>query len=196
MIRTLFTLIIAAGILNIGFAQATYEITSSKLTIAGTSNLHDWESSATQVNASGDLILEGSTLKSIKALTVDIPVKGIKSEKGSIMDKKTWSALKSDSYSKITYKLTKATVSSNGEIKATGSLTIAGKTNTIDMDVKGKVLSDGSLQFEGSKKLSMTDYGIDPPTALMGTMKTGNDVTISFTVKMAPANGNGKTTGK
>jgi hypothetical protein len=31
----------------------------------------------------------------------------------------------------------------------------------------------------------MTDFKIDPPTALMGTMKTGDEITISFNVKLA-----------
>ena len=26
----------------------------------------------------------------------------------------------------------------------------------------------------------MTDFGIDPPTAMMGAMKVGNDITIKF----------------
>lgn len=52
------------------------------------------------------------------------------------------------------------------------------------MNVKGKRLNDDSWQFEGTQKLLMTDYGIDPPTALMGTMRTGNEITVAFTVKM------------
>ncbi len=193
MKRALFILIMAFGVWSFAFAQANYSITSSKMTIAGTSNVHSWESSVTQVNATGEIALEGGALKSIKALTVEIPVKGIKSSKGSVMDRRTWSALKSDEAPTITYKLSRVTaIEKSGDsytLKAAGSLTIAGKTRNIDLEVKGKVLSDGSLQFEGARKLLMTDFGIDPPTALMGTMRTGDEVTISFSVKMAPSAG-------
>ncbi|HMO38189.1 MAG TPA: YceI family protein [Saprospiraceae bacterium] len=193
MVRALCILIItlvAAQITTI--AQTIYEVTSSKMTIAGTSNLHDWESNVTKVQASGDVTVEGNTLKSINNLTVTIPVSGIKSSKGSVMDRRTYSALKSDQHTNITYKLSKVTaIEKSGAdytLKTSGSLTVAGVAKTISMDVKGKVLSDGSLQFEGARKIKMTDHGIDPPTALMGTMKTGDEVTISFSVKMSRSN--------
>jgi hypothetical protein len=30
----------------------------------------------------------------------------------------------------------------------------------------------------------MTDYGVSPPTAMLGTIKTGNDITVSFSSKI------------
>jgi hypothetical protein len=30
----------------------------------------------------------------------------------------------------------------------------------------------------------MTDYKMDPPTALMGTVKTGNEVVIHYAIKL------------
>jgi polyisoprenoid-binding protein YceI len=185
---TTITLLLVLGTV-FTFAQSSYEITSSQMAIAGTSNLHDWETNVTKVEATGDITLDGTTLKSIKSLTVEIPVGGLKSAKGSMMDKKTWSALKKDSYPNITYTLTKVnSLTKSGDsydIKTTGNLSLAGETRPIEMTVKGKVLANGNLQFEGSKKLKMTDFKIDPPTALMGTMKTGDEITISFNVKLA-----------
>lgn len=188
--RRLFTVVLVTVLfLSYTSAQNNFEITSSQMTVAGTSNVHEWESNVTKVNAKGDIVLEASTLKTIKNLTVEIPVGAIKSSKGSMMDKKTWSALQKDAHPTITYTLTKVnSLIKNGDsydIKTTGNLTMAGETRAIEMTVKGKVLSDGSLQFEGSKKLKMTDFKIDPPTALMGAMKTGDEVTISFNVKLA-----------
>jgi polyisoprenoid-binding protein YceI len=200
MARSIFFLIVAFGMLQWVSAQTAYEITSSKMTIAGTSNLHDWESNVSKVQATADLTLDGNLLKAINSLSVTIPVNGIKSSKGSAMDKRTYSALKSDQHANITYKLGSVSAleksGNDYKIKTSGSLTVAGVTRTISMDVKGKVLQDGSLQFEGSRSILMTEYGIDPPTALMGTMKTGNEVTISFSVKMTPAVSNNRTTGK
>ena len=188
--RRLFT-VVSVAFLFLGYlsAQDSYEIITSHLSIAGTSNVHDWKSDATKVEAKGDIQLEATTLKSIKNLKVEVAVGGIKSTKGSMMDKKTWTALKKDEYPTITYVLTKVnSLIKSGDsydIKTTGNLTIAGETRSIELTVKGKVASDGSLVFEGSKKLKMTDFKIDPPTALMGTMKTGDEITISFNVKLA-----------
>jgi polyisoprenoid-binding protein YceI len=63
-------------------------------------------------------------------------------------------------------------------------LTIAGTAKKTDLYVQGKVGGDGSLTFNGSKKLKMTDFGIKPPTALMGTMTVGDEVEIVFSVTL------------
>ena len=156
------------------------------MTIKGSSNLHDWESSAKEVRARGSIILEANTLKSIPSFSVEVPVKSIKSAKGSIMDGKTYDALKADQYPNITYTLEKVTglnkKGENYDLYASGSLSMAGASNKIDLYVKVKVNADGSLTFSGSKKLKMTDYKIDPPKALFGTLTTGNDVEIVFQV--------------
>ncbi len=189
-----FTLIFTAFmcVVHLTIAQTSYKITASTFTIAGTSSLHDWESNATEVNATGQMQMENATLKAIDNLTVTIPVERIKSTKGSIMDNKTHKALESKSHPNITFKLTKInTLEKNGNaytIKATGNLTIAGKAKAISLNVKGKMTGSDELQFDGSKALKMSDFGIDPPTALMGTLKTGDDITVRFSVKMAKSN--------
>ena len=40
--------------------------------------------------------------------------------------------------------------------------------------------ANGEIYFQGSKSIDMTQFGITPPTALMGTLTTGKDVTITF----------------
>ena len=141
------------------FGQTNYQIANFSLVIKGTSNLHDWESTAKEVRARGAMTSVAGVLKSIESLTVEIPVKTIKSPKGSIMDNKTYDALKAGSSPNITYKLGKVTgLSKKGDgydINTVGYLTIAGVTNTIDMYVRGKAGSDGSLSFSGSKKLKI-----------------------------------------
>jgi len=36
------------------------------------------------------------------------------------------------------------------------------------------------------KKIKMSDYGIDPPSFMFGTVKTGDEMTVSFNVNLAP----------
>ena len=50
--------------------------------------------------------------------------------------------------------------------------------------VKGSVGGDGSITFSGSKKIKMTDYKLKPPTALLGTLTTGDEVDIHFQVTL------------
>ncbi|MFN0215465.1 MAG: YceI family protein [Saprospiraceae bacterium] len=174
--------------LSFAFGQGNYRASSFSLAIKGTSNLHDWQSTANEVRASGSLTADAGGLKSIGSLYVEIPAKSIKSTKGSIMDNKTYDALKANSNPNITYKLDRVASMNNRsgtyDINTKGDLTIAGVTNKIDMYVQGKMGGDGSITFNGSKKLKMTDYKIKPPTALMGTMTTGDEVEIVFQVTL------------
>jgi polyisoprenoid-binding protein YceI len=158
------------------------------LVIKGTSNLHDWEETGKEVRGNGTFTTEAGELKAINSLWVEVPVKSIKSTKGSVMDNKTYDALKADKHPNITYKLDKVSgltkKGSSYDINASGTLTIAGTAKKTDLYVQGKVGGDGSLTFNGSKKLKMTDFGIKPPTALMGTMTVGDEVEIVFSVTL------------
>jgi hypothetical protein len=40
------------------------------------------------------------------------------------------------------------------------------------------------MQISGSKKLKMTEFDMVPPTALMGTIKTGDEVTVTFNLNL------------
>jgi polyisoprenoid-binding protein YceI len=39
-----------------------------------------------------------------------------------------------------------------------------------------------SMTVSGDYTLKMTDYGIQPPKAMWGTIKTGDEVTIKFEI--------------
>jgi polyisoprenoid-binding protein YceI len=173
---------------SFAFGQGNYRVTNYSVVIKGTSNLHDWESTVKEVRANGTMTTDAGVLKSIQSLSVEMPVKTIKSTKGSIMDNKTYDALNANAYPNITFKLEKVTglnKKANGyDITATGYLTIAGTTNKIELYVQGKVGSDGSITFSGSKKLKMTDFKVKPPTALLGSLTTGDEVEIVFQVSL------------
>lgn len=169
--------------------QTTYRISKSTMTVAGTSNLHDWTTSVTELKGSGTFVLDGNSLKEISSLDISIPVNSMKSSKGSVMDGKTYNALKYKQFSLISFKIAQVggieKTTTGFRVKTTGNLTVAGIKKSISLTVDGKVLSDGSLNFKGSKTLQMTDFGVDPPTALMGAMTVGNEVTVTFDVTLA-----------
>jgi polyisoprenoid-binding protein YceI len=104
-----------------------------------------------------------------------------------MMDNNTYKALNVDKNPNITYVLSSATVTpvdgNTYTIKTTGKLTIAGSTRETDVVATGKMNADKSISVTGSKKFKMTDYGIKPPTAMLGTIKTGDDITISYNLK-------------
>jgi polyisoprenoid-binding protein YceI len=172
-------------------AQGVHQVKSFKMSVAGTSTLHEWESTVNKFMAKSEIALENGILQSIKSLYVEVDVKSIASTKGKVMDNKTWETLKAEKHPKITYKLTKVeSITKSGVeyiVKTTGNLTIAGVTKSVSLDAKGKILANGDVEFSGSKPVILSDFGMEQPTALMGTVKVGNEVTVKYAVVMTGA---------
>ncbi len=181
--RKIIFLLVIAGFSTSLQAQSPFYLKTTKLTVSGSSTLHEWTSDATKVEWSGLFLVQDKKIVQAKDVQVKIPVTSIKSEKGKTMDNKTYEAFNSEKNPNIVYKLTSIKVSGAGPdftLDATGTLTMAGATQSIQMPVKAKLLANGDIQLTGSKKLNMKDYKMAPPTAMMGTIKVGEEVTINF----------------
>jgi len=169
-------------------AGEKYSDKSCDMKIAGTSTLHDWTAPVGKVKAAADLTIDNGALTEVKSMWVQADVTSIKSEKGEDMDEKIYEALKvEDGHKTITYNLSKVKSiekSGNGfKIKALGTFTIAGfKKDNVPMIVTAEVKSNGDVVFKGSQKLTMTQYDMEIPTAMLGMIKAGDDVTVSFTL--------------
>jgi hypothetical protein len=63
---------------------------------------------------------------------------------------------------------------------------VAGTTRETDVsaDVKYNA-AEKSYTVTGTKKLKMTDYDVKPPSFMMGAVKTGDEISISFKTKFA-----------
>jgi polyisoprenoid-binding protein YceI len=175
-------------------AQTAYTFAGTpSIIIEGTSNVHDWEMKVETITGGGTITWNPDGSFSLNSLLVKINCKAIKSTHGSIMDNKTYDALKADKFPDIMYKLTS---SLNGikplpggtSVNTTGEITVAGVTKTITMQVKIIPSASGQLSFVGTENINMRDFGISPPTAFMGAMKVGENVVVKFNtgfVKMA-----------
>jgi hypothetical protein len=145
-------------------------------------------SEVTKVEWNGNFVVEGNKIVEVSGVKVRIPVTSIKSEKGRIMDSKTYEAFDSDKNPFVTYTLSAAKIagtSTEFTINSTGTLSMAGASRTIEMPVKAKMLSNGDIQLKGSHKMNMRDYKMEPPTAIMGTIKVGEELTIDFDLTLS-----------
>ncbi|RYH73897.1 YceI family protein [Flavobacteriaceae bacterium 144Ye] len=184
---TLLTLVAFLSF-SIQIFSQSYKVSnaSSDLKVYGTSSLHDWHVDAEDVKGSLQIEVSEEAL-SIKKLNVEIISESLKSGKKS-MDKNTYKALETDKYSsiKFNYLSTKSItkISDNTySVEAYGNLTITGNTQKILLKFKLKT-EDNKVSIEGEKSIKMTSYGVEPPTALLGTIKTGDDLTIKFNIKL------------
>ena len=181
----LLLILMIIPIFNLLAQESKLVLAESKLTVFGTSNLHDWEIEAKAMSGKTNLTIEAGDLKAIKNLDFAVEVEQLKSGKSG-MDSNTFKALNSKTYKTINYKLvsvTKITEVSQGNytIETQGDLTISGVTKRITQTFTVKMVGK-KVVFSGKTKIDMTVFGVKPPTALMGTIKTGKDVTVDFKV--------------
>lgn len=167
-----------------GIAQVKYHAKDNlKITVNGTSTMHDWHMKASQGEVNASFVINpAGQITGLSALSFTMPAEALKSEKTS-MDKNAYKSLKTGQYPTLTYVLNSATITGNA-IKCQGKLTLAGNTQDAELLAAVKANADGTLTVTGSKKISMKDYKIDPPSFMMGTIKTGNDITLSFEVTL------------
>jgi polyisoprenoid-binding protein YceI len=62
----------------------------------------------------------------------------------------------------------------------TGMLTVNGVEKEVKLDATMSGDGKVGLKATGTTKLLMTDFGVKPVTALMGTIRTGNEVTVKI----------------
>lgn len=178
-------LLTAAALLlfaHTGMAQGALQVKANKMSVQGSSTLHDWESEITKADLKGEILVSNSQLKEVKNLEVKIPVESIKSTKGKMMDSKTYDAFNSSKNPFIVYALKDAKVNPDGTIDGNGTLTMAGVTKPMQVKAKYKVLSNGDVQLIVSRTFKMSEFKMDPPTAMMGSIKVGDEVTVNFDV--------------
>ena len=187
-------LLFIALFLVAGFAgaQNKYTTKSFQLLINGTSNVHDWSSKATNVTVTGDFLVNNNIPEKINSATVKVQTKSLKSTKDSdLMDDRTYSTLKADKFPEIVYVFTKIinVQQSGGEtiMNVSGNLTLGGVTKPTDLTLRIKTLPNGDLEIKGSKKITMSTYGIKPPSFMLGAMKVADEVTLSYDVILKKA---------
>jgi polyisoprenoid-binding protein YceI len=92
-------------------------------------------------------------------------------------------ALKSDVSPMITFDVASyelMTAGTQQQAKLTGTLNLGGTARPITVDAVLVQDPAGSLRVKGSYDLRMTEYGLKPPTLMMGTMKVKELVKVNF----------------
>lgn len=176
-------------LLMAGSVQAEKFVSASHIMkINGTSTLHDWEAPAQTLNANGDITVTNGTLQTITSLSVTCQSKSIKSPKGESMDEKIYDALKADDFPNINFTLVKVkSITKTAEgwtVETSGNLTIAGETRMVDMTVKAILKPTGEIAFSGTKAIKLSQFNIERPSAMLGVIKCGDDITLTFDLTM------------
>lgn len=146
----------------------------SEMQVLGTSSIHDWESDVKDFSIKGILVGDDQ----IKNLRVDVKAISLKSGK-SIMDDKTYDALKTDDHPVIRFSADQLFITGK-KVKGKGKLSLSGQTRDIEVEADVVDKAPGQLKIQGAVQLNMTEFGVKPPSAMFGSITTGDVVTIKY----------------
>lgn len=164
---------------------------SPNMHLYGEANIKSWDAAITEVNGTltlqdiENITAETLSPEAFQNLTLTIPVEEIEAESGGLTSN-IHKYLKGDDYPNITFELNNVTDITEQEdgtflISGSGVISAAGAENTVEMQVTANLVNNG-IQFTGEQELLMTDFGIDPPTAVFGTIRSRDEIRIEFDV--------------
>ncbi len=165
--------------------QMTFD-SSSKIWVEGTSNVHDWTCEVKQFGGNLNANISDGVLTGFEAASVTVPVAQLDCNNGQ-MNRLMRRTMNADTHQQISFQLTDARVGqpSNGAFltELRGRLTINGTTRNVQFRADGRTNGSG-YQLSGSVPVKMSDYGMSAPTAMLGAMRTSDDVTVRFDVTL------------
>jgi polyisoprenoid-binding protein YceI len=193
-VRVVLALAVAVTMCVIGGAlaraQAPLTIDSARITISGTSNIHAYTASTAIIHVTRAQFagaVEGPdfwsyALKpgSLGMFEVSIPATTLTSPREGL-DANMHKALQISEHPDIVFRLLRFEpgTGSAGSLRGIGVLKIAGVVREVALDITTE-RKDSTLCVHGQVTLLMTDFGIKPPVALMGMLKTDPKVTVTF----------------
>jgi hypothetical protein len=165
-------------------AQARYAGSTIDLTVSGTSTLHDWTMKSVKADCSADFTINSQgQITGVDGLVFTTPATSLKSDHTS-MDNNAYKALKTEKNPMISYTVNSINVApaEAGGVVVTcrGKLSIAGATRDEDIVALCKLNPDNTISVTGTEKISLREFSVDPPTFMLGTIKTGNDILLAF----------------
>jgi len=164
------------------FAQEiTIDHENSQLWIEGKSNVNQFSCKAERYNSK---IKPPASAGAIE-VEVDISVEGFECGKRR-MNRDLNEALMSKKHPFISFEYTETRSmdfndsSDQYRLVVAGNLTVAGHTRQIEFPMEAFVQEDGTIRAIGETELRMTDYNVEPPTAMLGIVRVDDIFTVHF----------------
>jgi len=178
----LSVLMIAAAAMSAGGQSVKMALDpTSSIRVDGTSNIHAWHAISTQITATIQVASPIGESR-VESVTLTLPVTSLKSGKGGL-DKNLYKALNAEKNPTITFVMKTYQATPKGdayEAVITGLLTVNGVEKELKAEATMTQDGKGGLKAVGSAAMKMTDFGVKPVTALMGTIRTGDAITVRF----------------
>lgn len=189
MLNRLIVLILLLTVVPMAQAQYLEAVEArlepgSAIMIDGTSTVNSFTCRAGDVDGRATLPSAASSAQDADVVIV-VPVRSFDCGKRR-MNSDMQEALKADEHPSIRFELDRADVaeavnsSSEHRLIVQGRLFIAGTERPISLPVTGRAESEGRMTVEGEVALLMSDFGIDPPSALLGMVQAHDRIVVRF----------------
>jgi polyisoprenoid-binding protein YceI len=158
----------------------------SKVGFDGASSLHDFTGATTAVTGEIEFRLDQQAdapraVVEIDARTLDTGNKSRdKDMHADYLQTQKYNVIRFTITSLVDLKLDDAT---HFHARARGTLACHGKEKQVEAPFKAERVGATGLRIEGELPLKMTDFGITPPTAMGGLIKTHDDVRVWFVLQ-------------
>ena len=160
----------------------------SKIWVDGTSTVRSFSCTAAVVEAdiattkpdAASAVFAGE--KAIGTVAVRIPASRLDCRNGT-MNGHMLKAIKAEASPTIAFNLKSYDLLETDDdvtTKMKGTLALGGTTRDIAIDAGLVQQPDGSLRVKGSYDLRLTEYGLKPPSLMLGSMKVGDLVKVNF----------------
>lgn len=161
---------------------------ASTIRVDGKSNVHVWHAATSEITATIQVVPPIGESK-VESVSLSLPVTSLKSGKGGL-DKNLYKALNAEKNPTITFEMKTYNATPKGDVYAaviTGDLTVNGVTKPVTAEATMTPTEKDGLRAVGSTALKMTDFGVKPVTALLGTIRTADAITVKFDLTGAAA---------
>lgn len=153
----------------------------SRVWVEGGSTVRNWSCQAEEFTSALNSTGASDISALIDGAVITIPVGRLECGNGTMNDHMR-KALKTGQNPNIEFRMKSYRITADQAVMQ-GTLTMAGVTKHVE--IAGFAKPEGSLiRVKGSKQLTMSQWGVRPPSLMLGTMKVKDDVTVGFDVTL------------
>lgn len=179
------------AILGFAFPSQLVIEPDSRVWVEGTSTVRDFTCTAAAVEGTIESGSGAPTLETIgtavAAVHVRIAVPQLACGNGT-MDGHMKKALKATEHELIEFRMSSYRVTGveagRSTLELEGTLLLAGEERPVVLEAAATQDEDGALRVAGKHTLAMTDWGVKPPSLMLGTMKVRDEVVVNFDIRL------------
>ena len=168
-----------------GFVPPTAAQSTVDFAVSGNSTIRGWTCEVTgtaTLTAGGGNAAPGFA-SGVQGVVLTVPVAEFTCPNEE-MTEHLMEAMRPDEHAEITFKMESYDVTPQGA-QAAGSLTILDTTEVVTVSLQLTPAGAGA-EIEGEVRLDMTDYGVEPPTVMLGMLRVRPQITIEFSGSVSP----------